>query len=213
VLGQIPRERRQRRGHHQRGGRRAGHHREVAILLATGVEVVRIAAAPGLLCHLATRTLARRRRTRALTASDATVNREPPTTDTAGTRPEHPDMLRPRAATWGGQFLESEGGSIQESGEALGSPPSGLPFARALSSKRRFSPSGINSPSSDARRKSPPASFGLPTRGGGRVRQRLVVAEPTRQLRRSRGGRGLRRRWQDSAAVNARRIEFSEGRA
>ena len=31
--------------------------------------------------------------------------------------PEHPDMLRPRAAKRGGSFLKSEGGSILESGE------------------------------------------------------------------------------------------------
>jgi hypothetical protein len=60
VLRQIPRERRQRPGQHQWGRRRAGHHGQLPIVQATRVEVVRIAAAPGLLRLLPTRALARR---------------------------------------------------------------------------------------------------------------------------------------------------------
>ena len=60
VLRQIPRKRRQRRGQDHRGRRRVSHYGEQPIVQATGVEVVRIATAPGLLRHVAARALARR---------------------------------------------------------------------------------------------------------------------------------------------------------
>ena len=60
VLREIPRERRERRGQHQRRRRRAGDHSQLAIVQAAGVEVIQIAAAPGRLRPLAARALARR---------------------------------------------------------------------------------------------------------------------------------------------------------
>lgn len=118
LLGEIPRQLRERGREYQRQDRGPGLVGfELAALDAMRDEVVGITPTPGRLRPCTPRDLTRRGRTDALATADAPVRHKPATADAAGTLREHPQMLASSAGTQGGPLLASNPGSILASAE------------------------------------------------------------------------------------------------
>lgn len=120
ILGEIPRQVRERRWEHQRrdhGLRILGP--QTAVLKAMRGEVIGITPTPGGLGLGASSDLTRRRRTGALATTEASVRHKPAAADPAGPLREHPQMLGAAEPNQCGLFLASRPGSILASAEAL----------------------------------------------------------------------------------------------
>jgi hypothetical protein len=118
LLGEIPRQLRERGREHQRQDGGLGLvGAQPPALDAMRDEVVGITPTPGRLRPYAPRDLTRRGRTGALATADAPVRHKPATADAAGTLREHPQMLASSAGTQGGPLLASNPGSILASAE------------------------------------------------------------------------------------------------
>ena len=121
LLGEIPRQLRERGREHQRQHRGLGLvGTQPPALDAMRDEVVGITPTPGRLRPYAPRSLTRRGRTGALATADAPVRHKPATADTARTLREHPQMLASSAGTQSGPLLASNPGSILASAEVCG---------------------------------------------------------------------------------------------
>jgi hypothetical protein len=119
LLGEIPRQLRERGREDQRQDRGLGLVGVQSAALDTmRDEVVGITPTPGRLRPGAPRDLTRRGRTGALATTDPPVRHKPATADAAGTLREHPQMLASSTGTQGGPLLASDPGSILASAEA-----------------------------------------------------------------------------------------------
>lgn len=105
LLGEIPRQLRERRREHQRREAALGLGRPgPAVLNTVGDEVVGITTTPRGLRPRPASDLTGRHRTRALATANAAIRHKPPTADAAGPLREHPEMLGSSAGNQGGPF-------------------------------------------------------------------------------------------------------------